>query len=147
MAGRLWTILLVLVLSFIGTIFLEGKLEQYAALELVIIVVGILLSIIALVGIAAEARWAWPFTTILFSLSLANLVFLHVNIGAFVTFVLLLLVNVFGMLVSVLSIEDFGETMTPAASPESSLETYAEEPQAEVKYNTAPQQGRRNKKR
>jgi hypothetical protein len=151
--GRLLTMLVVLVLSFVGAIFLESKMEQYATLELVIIVVGILLSIMALVGIASEARWAWPFTTILFSLSLANLVFLHVNVGAFLTFVLLLLVNIFGMLIAVLSIEDVEQAMsawnadTTGAAP---LETYAVEPEAQVTYKAsaakAKKAGRKKKR-
>ncbi len=148
-AGRLFTVLAVLVLSFIGTLFLESKMEQYFTLELVIIVVGILLSIIALVGVASESRWAWPFSTILFALLLANAVFLYVNVGAFVTFVLLLLVNIFGMLVSVLSIEDISASMTNQWSPDAAqVETYAAEPEAKVTYK-APKvkaKGKRKKR-
>ena len=153
--GRLWTILVVMVLSFIGTIFLETKLQQYATLELVIIVVGILLSLIALVGIAGESRWAWPFATVLFSLSLANIVFVHVNVGAFLTFVLLLIVNIFGMLIAVLSIEDIAEPAPALAGVDTSdmtpLETYAAAADSKVTYNTAPKvkqaKGSKKKKR
>lgn len=151
--GRLWTILVVMVLSFIGTIFLESRMARYATLELVIIVVGILLSLIALVGIAAESRWAWPFVTVLFSLSLANIVFVHVNVGAFLTFVLLLIVNIFGMLIAVLSIEDVAET-AGSWNPQSAetadmtpLETYAAAADSKVTYNTAPKKSSRKKKR
>jgi hypothetical protein len=148
--GRLLVIMATLVLSFIGTIFLESKMEQYAVLELVIIVVGILLSIIALIGIAAESRWSWPFATILFSLLLANAVFLFVNVPAFVTFVLLIIVNIFGMLVSVLSINDSVPSVVSSApageAPQ--VEPYVEEPAAEVTYKeTKPKRGRRKKKR
>jgi hypothetical protein len=151
--GRLWTILVVMVLSFVGIIFLESKMSQYATLELVIIVIGILLSIVALVGIAAESRWSWPFATVLFSLSLANIVFEHVNVGAFITFVLLLIVNIFGMLIAVLSIEDVVDTTpwNPEASSVTSdmtpLETYQAAAESKVTYNTAPKKSSRKKKR
>ncbi len=146
--GRLLLIMGVLVLNFIGAIFLETKMAEYAVLELVIIVVAILLSIIALIGIAAESRWAWPFVTILFALMLANSVFLFVTVGAFVTFVLMLIVNIFGMLVSVLSIEDSGSAMPASVASEApAIETYTEETPAQVTYKApkAKKAGKRKK--
>ncbi len=142
--GRAITVLGLVVLNFIGVIFLETKLQEYFRLELVIIMVGMLLSLIALVGIAAEARWAWPFTTILFALSLANVVFLHVNIGAIGTFLLLLIVNVFGLLMAILSLQDTVESVEiPQMEP--SLDTY-DEPK-EITYNTKPAKKKSRKKR
>ncbi len=145
--GRLLIIMGVLVLNFIGAIFLETKMTEYAALELVIIVVAILLSVIALIGIAAESRWSWAFVTILFALMLANSVFLFVTVGAFVTFVLMLIVNIFGMLVSVLSIEDSGAVMPASVASEApAVETYTEEPPAQVTYK-APRTRKARKRR
>jgi len=148
MTGRLLTILAVLVLNFIGTIFLETKLEQHATLELVIVVVGIILSIIALIGIAAESRWSWPFATILFSLSLANVLFLHVNIGAMGTFLALLAVNIFGMLIAIISIEDVASAVGAIAPDSAPLETYAEEEPAQVTYEaeSKAKKGRKRKR-
>lgn len=154
--GRMFTVLAVLVLSFVGAIFLESKMEQYAALELAVIVVGILLAVIALIGISSDSRWAWPFATILFSLLLANLLFLHVNVGAFLTFVLLLIVNVFGMLIAILSIEDLVKNLA-GRSPEMGamsppVETYSTEEQpAKITYKTetkpkAKKAGRKKKR-
>lgn len=139
-SGRLLTVLAVMVMSFIGTIFLESKMQQYAALELVIIVVAILLSILALVGIAAESRWAYPFATIWFSLSLANSVFLFINVPAFVTFLLLLAVNIFGLLVAILSIEDAVDAVgnwNPETAGMTPLETYAAAADPQVTYKTS----------
>jgi hypothetical protein len=146
--GRLLVIIATLVMSFIGTIFLESKMEQFAVLELVIIVVAILLSIIALIGVAAESRWSWPFATILFSLMLANAVFLFVNVPALITFVLLIIVNIFGMLVSVLSIDDSSPSVVSTAPAEQTphVEPYVEEPSAEVTYKE-PKRGRRKKRK
>ncbi len=153
--GRMFAVLAVLVLSFVGAIFLESKMQQYAALELAVIVVALLLSVIALVGIASDSRWAWPFATILFALLLANLLFLHVNVGAFLTFVLLLLVNVFGMLIAILSIEDIAKNFAgwnPGMDAMSPVETYSTEEEPEqVTYKTeakpkAKKAGRKKKR-
>jgi hypothetical protein len=149
-SGRLLTILAVMVMSFIGTIFLESKMQQHAALELAIIVVAILLSILALVGIAAESRWAYPFATIWFSLSLANSVFLFINVPAFVTFLLLLAVNIFGLLVAILSIEDTVDAVgdwNPSTEGMVPLETYAAAAEPQVTYKTGTPAKKAAKKR
>ncbi len=149
--GRLLVIMAVLVLNLVGMIFLETKMSEYAVLELVIIVVAILLSILALIGIAAESRWSWAFTTILFSLLLANCVFLFATVGAFVTFVLMIVVNIFGLLVSVLSIGDVSPSVESTA-PQSQdnippVETYTEPaPQVAYKQMSVKKRGRKKKK-
>jgi len=140
-------VLALLVVNFIGTIFIESKMPQYFTLELVIIVVGILLAVISLVGIAAEARWAWPFSTILFSLLLANSVFLYVNVPAIITFLGLLVVNIFGLLVSIISIEDVAQSlgaMNPDVSP---LETYPTGESAQVTYSAPAAKAKSSRKK
>jgi hypothetical protein len=137
-----------LVLSFIGMIFLESKMTEYATLELVIIVIAILLAVLSLIGVAAEARWSWPFSTILFALILANSVFLFVTVGAFVTFVLQLFVGIFGLLMAVLSIEDSGQSHVSAAPVEQApaVEPYTEEA-SQVSYGGEKKKRSRKKKK
>jgi hypothetical protein len=140
-------VLALFIVNFVGTIFLETKMPQYFTLELVIIIVGILLSVISLVGIAAEARWAWPFSTILFSLLLANSVFLYVNVPAIITFLGLLVVNIFGLLVAIISIEDVAQSlgaMSPEVAP---LETYPAGEPAQVTYNAPAAKAKSGRKR
>ncbi len=146
--GRLFTMIVALVLSFIGMIFLESKMTEYATLELVIIVIAILLAVLSLIGVAAEARWSWPFSTILFALILANSVFLFVTVGAFVTFVLQLFVGIFGLLMAVLSIEDSGQSHVSAAPVEQApaVEPYAEEASQVTYKQTTKKRGRKKKK-
>lgn len=114
--GKILTILIILVINFILMIFLETKLEKFFVLELVIIVVGILLALILLAGLAAKAKWAWPFATIFFSLSLANTIFLFWNIKAWISFLLLLFFNTFGLLMSAVSEEETDEDWEPEIS-------------------------------
>jgi membrane-bound metal-dependent hydrolase YbcI (DUF457 family) len=154
MTGRVLTLLGIFVLNFIGTIFLESKLQEFFKLELAIVVVGILLAVIALVGIAAEARWAWPFSTILFSLILANAVFLYVNVPATITFLGLLFVNVIGLMIAILSIEDAVQAASTWSEPSVTesenmvpLETYEAVANPQVSYKTGAAKATRKRKK
>ncbi len=102
--ARLITILAVLVLNFSAAIFLQTKLQAYSNLELAFIILGIIVGIVVLASIGASARWAWPVTTLFFSASMANLLFLFLATDAIVTFLGATLVNLVGMMIAVLSI-------------------------------------------
>lgn len=145
MQTRFWAVLAILALNILGAIFLETKMTALFAAELAIILIAIILSAIVLIGIATETKWAWPVATLFFALSLANLVFLLLATRAFGTFAFLLLVNVVGLLVSVLSIKEADEFEEPVP-----LETYSPETEQEVVYEGAPRakkQGARKKKK
>ena len=129
MGMRFWTIFAILVLNILGALFLEMKMTAFTA-ELVIIVIALILSMIALIGIGTEADWGWSFSTIFFALSLANIVYLLISTRAFGTFTVLLLIYVIGLLVSVLSIKEREEFAAEAVP----LEKY--EPEPEVIYET-----------
>lgn len=64
--------LLVMFLSFLGTIYLEPSLTKFHFVELLIIIVGMIFAFLVLYGIARGKRWAWPAATIFFSLALIN---------------------------------------------------------------------------
>lgn len=130
--GRIISLLIFLVLNFVLAIFLESKLASGYTFELVVIVIGIILSIALLLGVAIEARWTWPVATILFSVFLANAVFLYIGTAAFVAFTGLVLVNVLGLLTAVLSINEPEPYMVDAFP----LETYEAASQAAVSYAT-----------
>jgi len=122
-----------LVLNFILAILLESKLKTNYTFELVVIVIGILLSIAMLLGMSFEANWSWPLATILFSLFLANSIYLYVFTSAFVAFTALVLVNTLGLLTSVLSIPTYDDYFIDAVP----LETYETLNHPEVSYVTS----------
>lgn len=148
-AGKLFTTLVIVVLNLALWIFLETKLERFFTLELVLVVLGILLSLILLVSITTRARWAWAFGTIFFSLALANSLFLFWNTRAWGSFLLLLLLNTFGLLMSILSSgtedeEDLWEGGTPEPS---SPEVYDADHSKKVTYKAPKTLKKRKKKR
>ena len=118
--ARTVAVIILLSLNFLGAIFLETKLKTNFTLELVFIVIGLIIAFGVILGLGLELKWAWPLSTIMFSLYLANTVFLYMNQKAFMTFGLMLFFNTIGLLVSVISIgedDDFTEEDYP-------LETY-----------------------
>ena len=138
--GRTIALIIFLVLNFILAIFLESQLKANYAFELVVIVIGILLSIALLLGMSFEALWAWPVATILFSAFLANAVFLYVASSAFIVFTALVLVNTLGLLTSVLSINEPDAYLDEqvGAHDAGQLETYDPAANSQVSYVNAP---------
>lgn len=117
---RTITIILLIFLNFLGAMFIETKLKTNFTLELVFIVIGLIIAFGVIIGIGMNLNWAWPMSTIMFSLFLANAVFLYLNQKAFLTFALMMFFNTVGLLIAVISIEeedDFTEENYP-------LETY-----------------------
>ena len=131
--ARTIAIILLIFLNFLGAIFLETKLKTNFTLELVFIVIGLIIAFGVILGLGMNLKWAWPLTTIMFSLYLANTVFLYLNQKAVITFGLMLFFNTIGLLISVISIsedDDFTEEDAP-------LETYDfDDEQHSVIYDT-----------
>ena len=140
---RIIAVLVFLVLNFVLAILLESKLTSSFTFELVFIVIGIILSIAMLLGMSFETNWAWPLATILFSAFLANAVFLYIGTDAFVGFTGLVLVNVLGLLMSVLSIRDHDPFM-PGAAP---LENYDSLPDVNIQYQASKVRKTKKKKK
>lgn len=72
-------------------------------------------------GLWVDAEWSYPYATILFALSLANILWLHANVGHFQLFGAGLFVNIAGIIAS------FARPAQPtsfAPAPEPQLETY-----------------------
>lgn len=64
--------LLVMFMSFLGTIYLEPSLSSFHFAELFVIIIGLVFAFLVLYGIATGKRWAWPAALIFFSLALIN---------------------------------------------------------------------------
>lgn len=132
---RILTILFALFMNFVGAIYLETRMTNNFTLELVLIVIGILVSIIMLLGLAFESKWSWPLATIIFSASLANSVFLYFSVNTFLVFGGLLFFNLLGLVISVVSIpekDDF-DSETSDSFP---VDSYDEEPKSVVYKST-----------
>lgn len=116
---------LLLGLSLFTALFLETKMATGHAAELVLVLVGIILSSGVLFGMWTGAEWTYNLALLIFAASLANLVFLLVSTQAFLTFTFGLLVNVSGLLMCLINAEEpFNWSV---------LETYAETPRKKRK--------------
>lgn len=116
--------LFLLMLNFIGAIFLFTKLAGGIPvyLEIIYIILALCVSFIYLLGAGFDAKWSGPVGLILFALNMANAVCLYLLIGAFLTFVLLILINAFGILLGLFSISDEDDDdFEPVSEP---VETY-----------------------
>lgn len=132
-AIKILFVLGLLILNFIGSIFLLTKLAGGVPfyLEILYILFALLVSLIILLGAAFDAKWAWPLATILFAVNLANSVCLYLVIGALLTFVLMVLFNAVGVLTAVFSInDDEDDDFEPVSEP---VETYEAEPEPKKK--------------
>jgi len=98
---------LLLGLSLFTALLLESRMHAGYAIQLVIILIGIILVACALFGLWIEAEWAYPFTLVLFALSLANLVWVFTTTKTFLPFSFGLLINVAGIVMCLASVGDY----------------------------------------
>ncbi|MBD3361780.1 hypothetical protein GF358_03230 [Candidatus Woesearchaeota archaeon] len=120
-----------LILNFIGALFLFTKLAGGIPvyLEILYVLAALLVSLVYLLGTGFDAKWAGPIGLILFAVNMANAVCLYLLIGAFLTFVLLILVNAMGILLSLFSLNDEeDDDFEPIAEPVETYDVEAEKP-------------------
>ncbi|MBI2565096.1 hypothetical protein HYV79_03870 [Candidatus Woesearchaeota archaeon] len=117
LAGFVFTLVLLL-FNLLTSIRLANRLTTNVTLELVFLVIGVLLWLIALLGFALNKRWGWNWNIILFSLSLANLIWLYSLFGSSLTHAFAFFVNSFGLLVSILGLDLY----VPPSTDDSNLE-------------------------
>ncbi|MBI4450485.1 hypothetical protein HY642_00795 [Candidatus Woesearchaeota archaeon] len=73
MARGYWSTLVVMIVSLVGTLWLEMTLVRGYKFEMFVMLVGLALGALLLYGIAENRKWAWPMATVYFSAALANL--------------------------------------------------------------------------
>lgn len=86
-------------LGLFSTLLLEARLHVGATLELVAIFVGIIFFGAILFGMWLDAPWTYPLASIMFSIGLANLIWLFALTQHFGLFALGLLANVAGIVI------------------------------------------------
>lgn len=96
------TVLMFLVL--LGSLWLELGVYKWVRLEIILIGLGWLLAMVILLGISFEARWAWPFSTIFFSVAIANSLLIYGKHGIFLTLSGILFFSLVGLLLSIVNL-------------------------------------------
>jgi len=113
--GAFFAIIL-LGLSLFSALLLESRMQTHYILELVLIVIGIILTFGILFGLWIDEPWAFPLSTILFSASVVNIVWMFKLTNSFIVSAFALLVNIAGVVICIASME--------RPTPWSELETY-----------------------
>ncbi len=92
-------------LSLFNALMLESRMGANFALELVLILIGAILMAGIIFGLWIEELWAYPLTMIVFAAALINLAWLFYSTQAFLTFAFGLLVNVAGLVICLVGLE------------------------------------------
>lgn len=90
---------LLLGLSLLTMLILESYLKTGYALQLVLILIGIILTAGIIFALWIEIEWANPITMIFFALALIDIIWLFTATKAFLPFSFGLLVNVAGLVI------------------------------------------------
>lgn len=92
-------------LSLFTALLLESMMPSNHIWELLLIVIAIVLTFGILFGLWIDESWAYPISTILFAILLANVVWLYASTSAFLVSAFGLLVNVGGLVICLASIQ------------------------------------------
>lgn len=96
---------ILIILNLVFSLRLEKRMAFGNDLALIILTIVLLLSIIGLIGVYKNKRWAWPSMLILFALNTANQIWQYSVVGGSMTLWSGILFNIFGVLISLLGIE------------------------------------------
>ncbi len=131
--GAIRTIIIyaLIVFNAAAAMYMETHMASWYKLEIAVILFGMLASLILMIALAVDAEWSWPFSVLYFSTAIANNTFEFAVSKRYLAFLLVVLVNLFGFLISILSIvdrkqEECCEAAETAQEPQESLpvETY-----------------------
>ncbi|MBI4139337.1 hypothetical protein HY483_00055 [Candidatus Woesearchaeota archaeon] len=122
------TIIACLALSFIGSFLLRAGMPRFRTIELLILLGGIFLSLIALLGVSVRAQWGYKFTVILLAAGIANSTAIYYWTGRyFLTYTLTLFFLTLGLVASMARVgakdeEEAQQQEPPQTVPAETLE-------------------------
>lgn len=103
--GSYLGLLIILFIDFIGMILLVSRTIRYVIFELFLLVLFLLLSVIMMVGVYKNKRWAWKIASLFFLLLLINLAFVYLNSWGIYVFSISSLLAAIGFIISVSNIQ------------------------------------------
>ena len=132
---RAFAIVILMGLNLAAVLLLEAKLGIFYWIEALAILCALAIISVQFLAMWLDADWAYPMATILFSLSLVNLLVLYQYVPWFKVFAVGIVVNLLGIVVSCIGGSKCDE------DDSDDLETYDEEEYEEEK----PKRGRKRK--
>jgi uncharacterized membrane protein len=102
MAKGFWLLLVLSVLSLIGSLLLERTLAQHYVLVLMLLVVAAVVTLFSMLAVGVGSRWGWPLATLCFAgLTILSLVMYLASRANTAVFVVTLLVSLAGVIAGV----------------------------------------------
>ena len=101
------TTTLLIALSLVVSLSLETRMTTGYVFELAVILIGIIVSLGILFGLWIDAEWAYPLAILLFAAATANIVWQFALTKTFMVFAFGLLVNIGGMVLCFVSLDDY----------------------------------------
>ena len=141
---RVITLVVLMAISLGATLLLQAQMKGYWWLEWLVLMAAGLFILATFFGLWVDADWGYPMATIIFALSLANLLWLYTRTGQYTTFAIGLLANITGVVVSLTGIGKSSEM------PQETIETYdvAEKaPAKKTAKKTTKKRGRPKKRK
>jgi hypothetical protein len=96
--------ILLLGLNLFAALLLESRMAHYFAWEILFICIIGLVTFAVMFGLWIDESWAYPLSSILFALSLVNVVWMFYMTSTFITSAFALLVNIAGLVICLASI-------------------------------------------
>ncbi len=130
---RAFAIVILMGLNLAAALLLESKLGVFYWIEGIVILCAMAIIGVQFLAMWLDADWAYPMATILFSLSLVNLLVLYQYVPWFKVFAVGIVVNLLGIVISSIG--------GSRCEDDDEIETYDEEEHEEEK----PKRGRKRK--
>jgi len=96
---------ILLFLTFAGTLYLETQLRTNVVPELFLLCVGVIVAFLLVAGESLKTRWTWKLSTAFYAIAMANLAFLFMSTQNLLLFAGTLLVAVIAFIRSVSRLE------------------------------------------
>ena len=138
---RVLTIVILMAINLGAAIMLMSRMKGTWWLEFLILMAAGLFILAGFFGMWVDAEWSYPLMTILFALSLANILWLYTNVHWLSVFGLALLANIRGVVLSMTKlskepdVEDLIETYD-VGEPDHSVVLESEKPAKKTKKKT-----------
>lgn len=135
---RALAIVILMGLNLVAAFMLTSKMGPYYWIEILLLLIAMGFIGIQFLAMWLDAEWSYPLATILFSLSLINLLWLYSAVNYFKVFAAGIVFNLLGIVVSSVG--------TKKEEESEELETYDEEEEPEDDEEEKPKRGRKRKK-
>lgn len=107
---RVLTLVILMAINLGAAIMLMNRMKKFWWIEFLIMMAAGLFILAGFFGMWVDAEWSYPLMTILFALSLANILWLYSNVHYLSVFGLALLANITGVVLSMTKINKEQET-------------------------------------